>query len=273
MVVGVLVCCLMLSLTGCGFSFKLGNPQSIGKVEEQKNEISLEEREKALEEKERELEEREKALDSNNDRNEIFDNTIPNVNQNENSNIDSSNNSSVSDNSFISSSVVESSENNPAKLGEFVKVKVYNASTNNDEYISVCVDEIIKGDKAAKMVKDYLDKGESIYKYTEPESDTEWVVFKIIADFSNYTLPSYGKNGDFHYLNVHTVGKSTLYSDEVYGISTIIGLGKSTPEYVMPDDINKTAISFAAGQVLKSPTNPVIELGICSDGHAFVEYK
>lgn len=271
MVVGILVCCLMFSLTGCGFSFKLEDVQPVGKVEkveeEQKNEISLEEREKALEEKERELEEREKALDFNNDRNEISDSIEPNIVQDEGSISDSS------DNISISSNVVESSEENPAKLGEFVKVKVYNASLNTDEVISVCVDEIIKGDKAAKMVKEYLDKGESIYKYTEPENDTEWVVFKIITDFSNYTLPSYGKNGDFHHLNIHTVGKSTLYSDTIYGISTIIGLGKSTPEYIMPEDLDKTAVSYAAGQVLKNPTNPVIELGICNDGHAFVEYK
>lgn len=83
----------------------------------------------------------------------------------------------------------------PAGLNEWATYRKYFANEHQDYNASVRVTKVTRNANA--IVKDYLDNGNSIYKYTEPNvkegfEDFEWVVFDVEVDMTGCPIPSYG---------------------------------------------------------------------------------
>ena len=92
-------------------------------------------------------------------------------------------------NEGANNSARESSLENPLQVGELGIASKYNTETSSDQNVNVRVTNIIRGDEAKEMAKEYMSRDYSIYKYEEPEAYLEWVVIEYDVDFADTYVP------------------------------------------------------------------------------------
>lgn len=158
----------------------------------------------------------------------------------------------------------------PAKLGEFVEISDF---TGKGEPAGLRLDEVIQGAEANELVKAYMDSGNSIYEWDEPDDGTEFAVFKLTVDTSKLEIPDYGKQIVFSMLKLVTEGRSTLYDDSNTSfVSTTIQIDNERPT-VKPGDSGLVGITLATLQFTDgSNDSPVVKIG-SGDTAQYIEYK
>ena len=108
---------------------------------------------------------------------------------------DSNNNSAQQNVSSAQSSSVtgkSSSKSNPLSIGEWGIASKRDSGDYID--IPVKVTNVIRGNSATQMVKDYCNSGSSIYKYEDAKDKMEWAVVEYTVDLTNIKGYSTGKD-------------------------------------------------------------------------------
>ena len=122
-------------------------------------------------------------------------------------------------NEGANNSARESSLENPLQVGEWGIASKYNTETSSDQNVNVRVTNIIRGDEAKEMAKEYMSRDYSIYKYEEPEAYLEWVVIEYDVDFADTYVPGASPNVEADITGPD--GSSVKYNGITYITSTI----------------------------------------------------
>lgn len=125
-------------------------------------------------------------------------------------------------NEGANNSARESSLENPLQVGEWGIASKYNTETSSDQNVNVRVTNIIRGDEAKEMAKEYMSRDYSIYKYEEPEAYLEWVVIEYDVDFADTYVPGeLGASPNVEADITGPDGSSVKYNGITYITSTI----------------------------------------------------
>ncbi len=193
----------------------------------------------------------------------VEDNSSTNINSNINTDLNTNKivNDDNSSNTMINTK--NSTKNSPLPIGEWGIASKYNSK----DYVNVPVkvNNVIRGTEAAQRVKDYCNNG-SIYKYEDPEKDTEWAVIEYTVDLSNIDSNSSGK-----YIKVDSkiagtgTNSAINYNGFIYSTSTL----NMTTGY-SKDNI---ATGYFATQLPIGCNDYLIVLGSSSHTQAFFSGK
>lgn len=157
--------------------------------------------------------------------NAIEDNYTSNGNNTLGTNIVAENTTSPSasqTNEGANNSARESSLENPLQVGEWGIASKYNTETSSDQNVNVRVTNIIRGDEAKEMAKEYMSRDYSIYKYEEPEAYLEWAVIEYDVDFADTYVPGeLGASPNVEADITGPDGSSVEYNGITYITSTI----------------------------------------------------
>lgn len=96
----------------------------------------------------------------------------------DNSNEVNNSNSSTNDNITFN----ESSKQEPLDIGEWGVASKYISGGYVD--VPVRVTNVTRGNNAAEELRNYLDSGTSIYKYSEPKENMEWAIIEYDIDMT-----------------------------------------------------------------------------------------
>ena len=125
-------------------------------------------------------------------------------------------------NEGANNSARESSLENPLQVGEWGIASKYNTETSSDQNVNVRVTNIIRGDEAKEMAKEYMSRDYSIYKYEDPEAYLEWVVIEYDVDFADTYVPGeLGASPNVEADITGPDGSSVKYNGITYITSTI----------------------------------------------------
>lgn len=125
-------------------------------------------------------------------------------------------------NEGANNSARESSLENPLQVGEWGIASKYNTETSSDQNVNVRVTNIIRGNEAKEMAKEYMSRDYSIYKYEEPEAYLEWVVIEYDVDFADTYVPGeLGASPNVEADITGPDGSSVKYNGITYITSTI----------------------------------------------------
>lgn len=125
-------------------------------------------------------------------------------------------------NEEANNSARESSLENPLQVGEWGIASKYNTETSSDQNVNVRVTNIIRGDEAKEMAKEYMSRDYSIYKYEDPEAYLEWVVIEYDVDFADTYVPGeLGASPNVEADITGPDGSSVKYNGITYITSTI----------------------------------------------------
>ena len=125
-------------------------------------------------------------------------------------------------NEGANNSARESSLENPLQVGEWGIASKYNTETSSDQNVNVRVTNIIRGDEAKEMAKEYMSRDYSIYKYEEPEAYLEWAVIEYDVDFADTYVPGeLGASPNVEADITGPDGSSVEYNGITYITSTI----------------------------------------------------
>lgn len=166
-----------------------------------------------------------------------------------------------------SGSAKESSLENPLQIGEWGIASKYNTRTSGDQNVNIRVTNVIRGEEATKMAKEYMNSGSSIYKYEDPQAYQEWAVIEYDVDFGNtFELSEIGAspnvNGDITGLD----GASIKYNGITY-ISSVIEIGSR-------DNITtKTGSGKLLTQLPIGCTDYIIQFGTYNGTNAYIRGK
>ena len=143
-----------------------------------------------------------------------------NINNSTTNTIDTNTNSTTNTGSNGTASA--SSLENPLQVGEWGIASKYNTETRSDQDVNVSVTNIIRGEEAAEMAKEYMSSDYSIYKYEEPEAYLEWVVIEYDVDFVDTYIPGeLGASPNVEADITGPDGSSVKYNGITYITSTI----------------------------------------------------
>lgn len=125
-------------------------------------------------------------------------------------------------NEGANNSARESSLENPLQVGEWGIASKYNTETSSDQNVNVRVTNIIRGDEAKEMAKEYMSRDYSIYKYEDPEAYLEWAVIEYDVDFADTYVPGeLGASPNVEADITGPDGSSVKYNGITYITSTI----------------------------------------------------
>ena len=125
-------------------------------------------------------------------------------------------------NEGANNSARESSLENPLQVGEWGIASKYNTETSSDQNVNVRVTNIIRGNEAKEMAKEYMSRDYSIYKYEDPEAYLEWVVIEYDVDFADTYVPGeLGASPNVEADITGPDGSSVKYNGITYITSTI----------------------------------------------------
>lgn len=125
-------------------------------------------------------------------------------------------------NEEANNSARESSLENPLQVGEWGIASKYNTETSSDQNVNVRVTNIIRGNEAKEMAKEYMSRDYSIYKYEDPEAYLEWVVIEYDVDFADTYVPGeLGASPNVEADITGPDGSSVKYNGITYITSTI----------------------------------------------------
>lgn len=125
-------------------------------------------------------------------------------------------------NEGANNSARESSLENPLQVGEWGIASKYNTETSSDQNVNVRVTNIIRGDEAKEMAKEYMSRDYSIYKYEDPEAYLEWAVIEYDVDFADTYVPGeLGASPNVEADITGPDGSSVEYNGITYITSTI----------------------------------------------------
>ena len=141
-----------------------------------------------------------------------------NINNSTTNTIDTNSTTNTGSNGTASASSLE----NPLQVGEWGIASKYNTETRSDQDVNVSVTNIIRGEEAAEMAKEYMSSDYSIYKYEEPEAYLEWVVIEYDVDFVDTYIPGeLGASPNVEADITGPDGSSVKYNGITYITSTI----------------------------------------------------
>ena len=141
-----------------------------------------------------------------------------NINNSTTNTIDTNSTTNTGSNGTASASSLE----NPLQVGEWGIASKYNTETRSDQDVNVSVTNIIRGEEAAEMAKEYMSSDYSIYKYEEPEAYLEWVVIEYDVDFADTYIPGeLGASPNVEADITGPDGSSVKYNGITYITSTI----------------------------------------------------
>ncbi len=141
-----------------------------------------------------------------------------NINNSTTNTIDTNSTTNTGSNGTASASSLE----NPLQVGEWGIASKYNTETRSDQDVNVSVTNIIRGEEAAEMAKEYMSSDYSIYKYEEPEAYLEWVVIEYDVDFADTYIPGeLGASPNVEADITGPDGSSIKYNGITYITSTI----------------------------------------------------
>lgn len=166
-----------------------------------------------------------------------------------------------------SGSAKESSIENPLQIGEWGIASKYNTKTSGDQNVNIRVTNVIRGEEAKKMAKEYMTSGSSIYKYEDPKAYQEWAVIEYDVDFGNtFEMSEIGAspnvNGDITGLD----GTSIKYNGITY-ISSVIEIGSR--DYIK----TKTGSGKLLTQLPIGCTDYLIQFGTYNGTNAYIRGK
>ena len=125
-------------------------------------------------------------------------------------------------NEGANNSARESSLENPLQVGEWGIASKYNTETSSDQNVNVRVTNIIRGNEAKEMAKEYMSRDYSIYKYEDPEAYLEWAVIEYDVDFADTYVPGeLGASPNVEADITGPDGSSVEYNGITYITSTI----------------------------------------------------
>lgn len=174
--------------------------------------------------------------------------------------------SSSTSNSTKKSSSVGTSKENAVDVGEWTVASKYNPNTSGYQDVKVKVTNIVRGDEAKKIVKEYADS-DKYFNYEEPEDAMEWVVIEYDVDMDGIEIPSYGISPT---VNVNVVGTdkydSIKYNGKAYSTLTY---EVSSNDYVKTSTAsNKVAATLPVGY-----TDYLIKFGNYNETISYVKGK
>lgn len=141
-----------------------------------------------------------------------------NINNSTTNTIDTNSTTNTGSNGTASASSLE----NPLQVGEWGIASKYNTETRSDQDVNISVTNIIRGEEAAEMAKEYMSSDYSIYKYEEPEAYLEWVVIEYDVDFADTYIPGeLGASPNVEADITGPDGSSIKYNGITYITSTI----------------------------------------------------
>lgn len=156
-------------------------------------------------------------------------------------------------------------EQNPAKIGEFVKVYAENYRTDEISPIYVRVNRIIKGDEAIQLYKDFCDAYILDVEYTDPEVGREYIVYDLTLDYSEWDLSyyEYGWDPSFIDIKLHTVGQSTQHNESIWLITSPYNINYTKGEGRPRIDNNSKVLShyYILDTHLLDIIDPVLTIG------------
>ena len=145
-----------------------------------------------------------------------------NINNSTTNTIDTNTNTNSTTNTGSNGTASASSLENPLQVGEWGIASKYNTETRSDQDVNVSVTNIIRGEEAAEMAKEYMSSDYSIYKYEEPEAYLEWVVIEYDVDFVDTYIPGeLGASPNVEADITGPDGSSVKYNGITYITSTI----------------------------------------------------
>ena len=145
-----------------------------------------------------------------------------NINNSTTNTIDTNTNTNSTTNTGSNGTASASSLENPLQVGEWGIASKYNTETRSDQDVNVSVTNIIRGEEAAEMAKEYMSSDYSIYKYEEPEAYLEWVVIEYDVDFADTYIPGeLGASPNVEADITGPDGSSIKYNGITYITSTI----------------------------------------------------
>lgn len=145
-----------------------------------------------------------------------------NINNSTTNTIDTNTNTNSTTNTGSNGTASASSLENPLQVGEWGIASKYNTETRSDQDVNVSVTNIIRGEEAAEMAKEYMSSDYSIYKYEEPEAYLEWVVIEYDVDFADTYIPGeLGASPNVEADITGPDGSSVKYNGITYITSTI----------------------------------------------------
>ena len=125
-------------------------------------------------------------------------------------------------------SAKESKIDSPLKIGEWGFASKYVSEYQSKEYkgvnsvdVPVRITKVTRGEKATKIVKEWVDS-KKYYKYEEPKAHTEWAVVEYEVDLSNVKFDSDGIGTAIKVDSAirGTDGSSLKYDGIIYIITT-----------------------------------------------------
>ena len=139
---------------------------------------------------------------------------------------------------------------------------------SSGEYIDVPVKvtNVIRGTTAAQKVKDYCEKGSSIYKYEDAKEGMEWAVIEYNVDLTNIKGYSMGKSIK---VDTKVTGTGDNTSIQYNGYTYIVSTMNMTNDYSKED----IATGYFAVQLPIGCTDYLIALGSSSGKQAFFNGK
>lgn len=157
-------------------------------------------------------------------------------------------------------------KDSPADINEWCVASKYNPNIHEYQNVKVKVTNIVRGEEAANIVKDYANNN-SNYNYKDPETDMEWVVIDYDVDMQNFDIPSHGTSPD---VDVSIVGTGTYSSVKYNNKTYVILVDKvSSSEYVKTkNSSNKIATTLPIGC-----TNYLIKFGTYNETTSYVKGK
>lgn len=161
----------------------------------------------------------------------------------------------------------ESSITNPLQIGEWGIASKYNTNTKGDQNVNIRVTNVIRGEEAKKMAKDYMSSGSSIYKYEDPTAYLEWAVIEYDVDFGNtFQMGELGANPNVNGDITGLDGTSIKYNGITY-ISSVIEIGSR--DYIK----TKTGSGKLLTQLPIGCTDYLIQFGTYNGTNAYIRGK
>lgn len=196
----------------------------------------------------------------------VENNLVPQENLNNVTNNENTNTTTPPANTNSGSARTSSLEN-PLQIGEWGIASKYNTKTSGDQNVNIRVTNVIRGEEAKKMAKEYMTSGSSIYKYEDPKAYQEWAVIEYDVDFGNtFEMSELGAspnvNGDITGLD----GTSIKYNGITY-ISSVIEIGSR--DYIK----TKTGSGKLLTQLPIGCTDYLIQFGTYNGTTAYIRGK
>lgn len=170
------------------------------------------------------------------------------------------NNSNSSTNDNITSN--ESSKQEPLDIGEWGVASKYISGGYVD--VPVRVTNVTRGNNAAEELRNYLNGGTSIYKYSEPKENMEWAVIEYDIDMTKLEKDSTVK------MDTKITGTGDNTSVKYKGVTYILSTINMTPNKYTKGGIEscKFAVQLPIGCI-----DYLIVLGTSSNTQAFFKGK